>query len=93
MTILHYELLKIFSLADSNFIFCHNYISRQACYYLSPSGSSNFINAVDAAVACGLKENGARLAVTVTKTELDSVKAAIGYQTTDSGTGKIWMGL
>ena len=51
------------------------------------------MNAVDAAVACGLKQNGARLAVTVTKTELDSVKAAIGYQTTDSGTGKIWMGL
>ena len=65
---------------------------RQACYYLSQAGSDNLMSGIDSAVACGLKADGARLAVTVTKTEFDAVKAAIGYQTTDSGTGRVWMG-
>ena len=50
------------------------------------------MNGLDAAVACGLKADGARLAVTFAKTEFDAVKNAIGYQTSDSGSGKIWMG-
>ena len=65
---------------------------RQACYYLSQAASDNLMSGIDSAVACGLKADGARLAVTVTKTEFDAVKAAIGYQTTDSGTGRVWMG-
>ena len=59
---------------------------------MSPTGNDNLMSGIDSAVACGLKADGARLAVTVTKTEFDAVKAAIGYQTTDSGTGRIWMG-
>ena len=51
------------------------------------------MSGIDSAVACGLKANGARLAVTVTKAEFDVIKAAIGYQTTDSGTGRVWMGI
>ena len=50
------------------------------------------MSGIDAAVACGLKADGARLAVTFAKTEFDAVKSAIGYQTSDSGSGKIWMG-
>ena len=59
---------------------------------MSPAGSDNLMSGTDSAVACGLKADGARLAVTVTKTEFDAVKAAIGYQTTDSGSGRVWMG-
>ena len=59
---------------------------------MSPAGSDNLMSGIDSAVACGLKANGARLLVTVTKAEFDAIKAAIGYQTTDSGTGRVWMG-
>ena len=70
----------------------HIYTFRKACYYLSPSGASDLANGIDAAVACGMMADGSRLAVTYTQVEFDLVKAAIGFETGASGTGRLWMG-
>ena len=73
--------------------FLHVYISfREACYYLSPSGDSNLVSGIDAAVACGLMADGARLAVTFSNSEFCAVKNAIGFQENEDGTGRLWMG-
>ena len=65
---------------------------REACYYLSPSGDSNLVSGIDAAVACGLMADGARLAVTFSNSEFCAVKNAIGFQENEDGTGRLWMG-
>ena len=67
-------------------------IFREACYYLSPSGSDNLVSGIDAAVACGLMADGARLAVTFSNSEFCAVKNAIGFQENEDGTGRLWMG-
>ena len=67
-------------------------IFREACYYLSPSGSDNLVSGIDAAVACGLMADGARLAVPVSNSEFCAVKNAIGFQENEDGTGRLWMG-
>ena len=79
---------------ETDIHFCtYIYISfREACYYLSPSGDSNLVSGIDAAVACGLMADGARLAVTFSNSEFCAVKNAIGFQENEDGTGRLWMG-
>ncbi len=69
-----------------------NFNPSQACYYVSPSGAGNLITGIKAAVSCGLSTDGARLAVTLSQTDFNLVKTAIGFQEGNSGTGRLWLG-
>ena len=57
---------------------------------MSPAGIN--VSGIDAAVSCGLMADGARLAVTMTQAELNSVKTAINFQENEDGTGRLWLG-
>ena len=52
---------------------------------MSLSGSGNLASGIQASVQCAIKSQGARLAVTFSQSELDTLKPS-------SGSDKYWMG-
>ena len=57
----------------------------KVCYYLGLSGSGNLASGVQAAVRCAMKGQGARLAVTLSQSDLNTLKPP-------SSSDKYWMG-